>query len=75
MRFERPARNPRLAARIDRRYALRVPYAIYLVGFAVAVGSVTGTALHGQLAFAGFVAGVVIFCLGIVVEERRYKPD
>ena len=49
-------------------------YAIYLAGLVLAIGSVTGTALHGWLAFAGFLAGLVIFCLGIVLEERRYRP-
>ena len=59
---------------LAQRYALGVAYVVYLVGFAVAIGSATGTALHGGLAFAGFVAGLAIFGLGLVLEHRGYKP-
>jgi hypothetical protein len=47
-----------------------VAFVLYAVGIAVSIGALTGTALHGGAALAGFVTGLVIFVVGILVEER-----
>jgi hypothetical protein len=50
---------------------VRLAYALYAAGLLVTLGGVTSTVASGMLALLLVIAGISIFVLGIVVEERQ----
>jgi hypothetical protein len=51
---------------------VRWEFGFYAIGLAVAIGGLTSTWATGWYAVFAVTAGLAIFTVGVVLEERRY---